>query len=264
MSRSDPTAIHGAPPDHYEGFCRRCETVHRWSNDVAQALSALEGLWTRLVDDPALAAERAALDASPGKMVGVLVGRTREGDAIELRAFSGELAGRGDWPGWAPAVLRREATASLEAETLARIAQCEAELERVEQSLETLGSVIDDSIDSMQQAAALRQERLHWRAERRAASMRLSEAFFDHLALTSARGERRPVRAVFSGRSIAGGTGDCAIPRLLEAANRAGVRPIALGEAWWGGPIGGRRHGACQPPCERKCLPVLGHLLCGL
>ena len=88
---------------------------------------------------------------------------------------------------------------------------------------------------------------------------------FDAMSLTSARGVTLPLRQVFVAPfGMPSGTGECAIPRLLHAANRTGIRPVGLAEAWWGPPVGKRVHGQLQPPCERKCLPILGHLLCGL
>jgi tRNA pseudouridine32 synthase/23S rRNA pseudouridine746 synthase len=86
---------------------------------------------------------------------------------------------------------------------------------------------------------------------------------FAAAALTNARGERRPLQEVFVGQGIPGGTAGCAVPKLLEAANVARLRPIALAEAWWGPTLNGRYHGDVQPPCDRKCKPILGHLLCG-
>ena len=249
----------GLPPALYEGFCRRCGLTHRWDNDVPRALDALRALFEAIALSPPFQADRDALNASPGKMIGVLVGARSDGGEVILRAFSGELGGLSDRPGWVPAVMRREDTAALESTTLVRIAECDAALNRCEAELHA-----DAPSLSRGAIKELRRQIDHWRAERRAASVALSTAFFDAARLTNARGERWPLRDVFAGRAIAGGATDCAVPRLLEAANVAGVRPLAIAEAWWGRPIGGRLHGACQPPCDRKCLPILGHLLCGL
>ena len=87
---------------------------------------------------------------------------------------------------------------------------------------------------------------------------------FDAARVTNARGETRPLREIFAGKGIAGGTAHCAATKLLHAANVARLRPIALAEAWWGPTINGRVQGDVQPPCDRRCGPILGHLLCGL
>lgn len=43
-------------------------------------------------------------EISAGKMFGVMVVRTAEGKIGFLRAYSGQIGGREDWPGWVPAV----------------------------------------------------------------------------------------------------------------------------------------------------------------
>jgi tRNA pseudouridine32 synthase/23S rRNA pseudouridine746 synthase len=287
-------------------------------NDPELALKALGQLFDQLAHGPGWAAVRTALEASPGKMIGVLVAESEEGTRHVLRAFSGELDGRTDWPGWVPSVLRREDTARLEAETLARLAELEremaacdvagahrrfvecrttvraeasrrrkaartqrhewtkarraggdaAQLERLAEEArraEAAATAEDEArIAAARQAFDAEESRLRTLRElRRSTSVTLSTAMFDAAALTNARGERRPLREVFVGQGIAGGTAGCAVPKLLEAANVARLRPLALAEAWWGPTLNGRHHGDIQPPCERKCQPILGHLLCG-
>lgn len=278
------------PPSEYRGHCRRCDREHVLPNDVARASTALQALFAEL-ETEAFAAERAALAASPGKMIGVLIAATGE----VLRGHSGELGGRRDWPRWVGPVLRREDTAALEAQTLERIRVCDeaiatCDVEAAEArwraaqvraaqarrawTLSRSGPDREESLLARSQAteaeAAARQafldERVRlagWRARRRETSLTLSTALFDFAAVTSARGERLPLRSIFVGDRIAGGTTDCTVPKLLEAANVAGLRPVAVAEAWWGPTLNGRRHGEAQAPCARKCQPILGHLLCG-
>lgn len=310
--------VRGEPPGEYAGHCPRCGGEHRLVNDAELALSELGRVFTQLAHAAEYAPVRAALEASPGKMIGVLVAEAEDGVRHVLQAFSGELDGRTDWPGWARSVLRREDTASLEAETLARIAELEREIASCDVAgahrrfVETRAAVIAEAsrrrkaaraqrhawkkarhtgadgavLDGLAEealqaeaAATARDEALIAEARRafeaeesrlrtlrelrREASVTLSTAMFDAAALTNARGERRPLREVFVGQGIPGGTAGCAIPKLLEAANVARLRPVALAEAWWGPTLNGRHHGDVQPPCERKCKPILGHLLCG-
>ena len=84
--------------------------------------------------------------------------------------------------------------------------------------------------------------------------------------LTSARGEARPLRALFAPDEPPGGAGDCAGPKLLGWAYRLGLRPIALAELWWGAPpaTGDRRTGTFYPACRGKCGPILPFMLDGL
>lgn len=313
----DP-AVRGTPPREYAGHCPRCGREHRLVNDPELARSALGRLFGQLTHEPGWAPVRAALDASPGKMIGVMVARAEDGTRHVLQAFSGELDGQADWPGWVRSVLRREDTADLEAETLARIAELEVQLASCDVAgahrrfVETRAAVVAEASRRRKAARAQRHEwtrarregadavlldrlarealqaeaaatladeariaaarhafdaeesRLRTlRAQRRDTSVALSAAMFAAAALTNARGERRPLQEVFVGQGIPGGTASCAVPKLLEAANVARLRPLALAEAWWGPTLNGRHHGDVQPPCERKCKPILGHLLCG-
>ena len=308
--------VRGSPPPEYRGFCRRCAREHRIANDGVLAITALDRLFGQLEGDPTFADERAALAASPGKMIGVLVAEAADGTRLELRAYSGELGGRRDWPAWVGPVLRRADTAALEEETLAQITALEAEIAtcdvdaahrhlnetraRVQREAaerrqayraqrhawslarrngEAVESLVEEArrtheaasateaaqIEAARQALLALRERLHHlREARKRASQRLSTAMFDAAAITNARGERLPLREVFVGDAIAGGTTDCTVPKLLEAANVARLRPVAMAEAWWGPTLNDRHHGDLQTPCERKCQPVLGHLLCGM
>ena len=255
--------LRGSVPKAYEGYCRGCGQSHAWRNDGLTAEGVLAALFDRLESDPLLRAEREALGASPGKMLGVLVT-----DHGVLRAYSGELGGRRDWPGWVEPVLRRADTAELETITLARIEALDREIQSCD--VPAAQRRLDEARGRAGQDAArsalleIRGRLAMLRRARREASQALSTAMFEAATVTNARGERRPLREIFVGDRIAGGTTDCCVPKLLEAANVRGWRPVALAEAWWGPSIGGRRHGDLQPPCERKCLPILGHLLCGI
>jgi tRNA pseudouridine32 synthase/23S rRNA pseudouridine746 synthase len=76
----------------------------------------------------------------------------------------------------------------------------------------------------------------------------------------------RSVPEVFhdAGRRPPTGTGDCCAPKLLTAASRRGIRPLAIAECWIGASSAGgeRTHGQLHHPCAEKCLPILGFLLC--
>ncbi len=89
---------------------------------------------------------------------------------------------------------------------------------------------------------------------------------FDTYVIANARGERRPLRALFDPEMPPGGAGDCAAPKLLGEAYRQGLRPLALAEVWWGAPpaTGGRHAGVFYPACRGKCGPILAHMLDGL
>jgi tRNA pseudouridine32 synthase/23S rRNA pseudouridine746 synthase len=104
------------------------------------------------------------------------------------------------------------------------------------------------------------------RATRHAHSCALLEQMFAGYDLANFRGERRTLRELFAPHTPPGGAGDCAAPKLFVAAQRRGLRPLALAELWWGTPpaTGGRQHEELYPACRGKCGPVLAHLCDGL
>jgi tRNA pseudouridine32 synthase/23S rRNA pseudouridine746 synthase len=97
-------------------------------------------------------------------------------------------------------------------------------------------------------------------------SRALMTRIHDSYAIASARGERRPLRALFAPGEPPSGAGDCAGPKLLGHAYRLGATPLALAEFWWGAPpaTGGRRAGQFYPSCRGKCGPLLAFMLDGL
>jgi len=60
--------------------------------------------------------------------------------------------------------------------------------------------------------------------------------------------------------------GDCAAPKLLQFAYENSLKPICMGEFWWGKETTAevRKHGYFYPSCRGKCEPILGHMLDGL
>lgn len=63
-----------------------------------------------------------------------------------------------------------------------------------------------------------------------------------------------------------GGTGECAAPKLLEYAYRNGMKPLAMGEFWYGASpdTAVRTEGHFYPSCTSKCGPLLGYMTQGL
>ena len=104
--------------------------------------------------------------------------------------------------------------------------------------------------------------------ERRERSIALQEWIFDAFIVHNARGESLSIAEVFARRGLVppGGTGECAAPKLLEYAYRHGLRPLAMGEFWYGASPAGelRRPGSFYPSCTGKCGPLLDFMLEGL
>ena len=101
---------------------------------------------------------------------------------------------------------------------------------------------------------------------RAARSRAFWQQILDGYAITSARGERRSLAALFAPDVPPGGAGDCAAPKLLGHAYQHRLRPLALAEFWWGAPpvTGGRLAGHYYPACRGKCGPILRFMLDGL
>jgi tRNA pseudouridine32 synthase / 23S rRNA pseudouridine746 synthase len=59
------------------------------------------------------------------------------------------------------------------------------------------------------------------------------------------------------------GIGECCAPKLLHAANRMSLKPVAIAEFWWGAGTDGslRTNGEFYQACEERCQPLLGPLL---
>ena len=114
--------------------------------------------------------------------------------------------------------------------------------------------------------AALDAERSQLEQLRARESRGLMLQVHDSYVIANARGERRPLRALFAPGEPPAGAGDCAGPKLLGHAYRSGLQPLALAELWWGAPpaTGGRRAGQFYPSCRGKCGPIVPFMLEGL
>lgn len=222
--------------------CGRCKQLHVVHNDPLAAQLHLESLFHQLEALLEHAELRERMEASNGKMLAVLLTRNSRDEAVVLNAFSGDLGGIPDWPGFVPSVLRRERTAELEALTLQRIRSLEVE---------------------MQHCTA--QRALELKRQRRQLSRSLMSAMHDAATLRNRAGFVAPLREAFDGRGMPSGTADCALPKLLHEANVQGLEPLAWAEAFYA-PAGqrgsGSRHLRIEPPCLARCVPIIGFLLC--
>ena len=100
-------------------------------------------------------------------------------------------------------------------------------------------------------------------------SAQLQEKLFKSYVVQNAKGERSDVKKIFEERGMVppGGTGECAGPKLLNEAYRQGLKPLAMGEFWYGeSPKSGevREHGRFYPSCTGKCGPLLSWMMQGL
>lgn len=95
----------------------------------------------------------------------------------------------------------------------------------------------------------------------------LQRWIFGQYMVCNAEGNEASILEIFNEKGIMppGGTGDCAAPKLLNHAFRHGMKPIAMGEFWYGkSPSAAvRTHGHFYPSCTSKCGPLLNYMLRG-
>jgi len=179
---------------------------------------------------------------SEGKMLGVLVCRGGE----TLFAFSGLAGGRSVLDGFVPPILDWAAPDGY-------FRRNEAEIVGITKAI---GAEPDQA--EKNRLAAMRKQR----------SEDLQKWLFNNYVVHNALGEEGTVASVFAERGLVppGGTGDCAAPKLLEAAYRAGLQPMAMGEFWYGASPASevRQQGCFYPSCTGKCGPLLTWMMRGL
>lgn len=104
--------------------------------------------------------------------------------------------------------------------------------------------------------------------EKASESARLQDWLFSQYRIMNALGDESSVKEIFAERGLVppGGTGDCAAPKLLNYAYRNGLKPLAMGEFWYGrSPLREvREQGRFYPSCTGKCGPLLSWMMRGL
>ena len=106
------------------------------------------------------------------------------------------------------------------------------------------------------------------RRQRASMSEALQAWIFRQYRVHNSLGEHSSIKDIFESQGLTppGGTGECAAPKLLEYAYRNSLKPLAMGEFWYGKSSGTavRTHGRFYPSCTSKCGPLLGYMLGGL
>ena len=160
-------------------------------------------------------------------------------------------------------IIRSEGIASAKDEELTRQSQFEkAQLRRLKLHWEERLQSIRMQIDEIEgRIAAMKRMRKDM-------SDNLQEWIFRQYRVHNAEGEELSILDVFKADGLIppGGTGDCAAPKLLEYAYRNGMKPLAMGEFWYGESprTAVRTEGHFYPSCTSKCGPLLGYMLQGM
>ncbi|MBR5300366.1 MAG: RNA pseudouridine synthase [Bacteroidales bacterium] len=106
------------------------------------------------------------------------------------------------------------------------------------------------------------------KSRRAAMSDKLQKWIFSQYIVHNQNGEEKSIGEIFAdlGLTPPGGTGECAAPKLLEHAYRNGLKPLAMGEFWYGESpsTAVRTHGHFYPSCTSKCGPLLSFMMKGL
>lgn len=125
-------------------------------------------------------------------------------------------------------------------------------------------------IAALTEAVASFENRLNdLREKRRNMSNTLQGEIFDSYYFLNAKKERRSLQSIFQNtidHKPPAGAGECAAPKLLQFAFENELKPICLGEFWWGASPKSevRVHKQVYPACRGKCEPILGHMLQGI
>ena len=137
-----------------------------------------------------------------------------------------------------------------------------AELRRLKQAWESRISEVRGRLDG------LLSEISRLKKERALMSDKLQEWIFRQYIVHNSLGEASSILDIFSSDGLVppGGTGDCAAPKLLEYAWRNRLKPLAMGEFWYGTSpdTAVRTQGHFYPSCTSKCGPLLGYMTKGL
>ena len=195
-----------------------------------------------------------------GKMLGILVCEDPASGALTtLNAFSGLVGGRSVLPGFVPPIF--------DTTTVPALRNIEGPVPPETASLR-FGPTADAGPPLMVPRVAQVSEGTGSSRDTRD-SRELQEWLFRQYRVMNGMGEEMDVKEIFASRGLVppGGTGECAAPKLLNYAFRNGLKPLCMGEFWYGAsPSSGevRQHGRFYPSCTGKCGPLLSWMLRGV
>ncbi len=137
-----------------------------------------------------------------------------------------------------------------------------AELKRIRSGWEERIKIKKNAVSDIEQRIG------DLKSQRRTMSDELQKWIFSQYKVHNNLGEETSVWDIFAAEGLTppGGTGECAAPKLLEYAYLNGLRPLAMGEFWYGESpdTAVRTKGRFYPSCTSKCGPLLRFMLNGL
>ncbi|MDG1731536.1 MAG: RluA family pseudouridine synthase [Thalassotalea sp.] len=98
---------------------------------------------------------------------------------------------------------------------------------------------------------------------------KLQKQIFSQYPLLNTLGEIKDLNEIFKDSPFKvppQGSGECAMPKLLQYAFSNKFTPITMAEFWWGQSpkTNVRQHNKFYPPCYSKCQAILNHMLEGM
>ena len=234
------------------GYCPSCGRTHYLEQGNArdyclELMETLEENGRIDIDIPGEKANpRLTLDyikgEARGQMFGVLECRDQDDKIVILKAFSGQYNGVWDVEGWVPPLLDVKKFDSLVSDADKQIKDLGIKIDRLPEGPERQGRIL----------------------ERKNLSQNLMKEIHALYRIHNFRSELKSLFDFFK-NGVPTGTGDCCAPKLLNAAAKQNLTPKGLAEIYWGrrNRSGTRLQGNFYTPCQEKCQPILGFMLCG-
>lgn len=185
-----------------------------------------------------------------GKMFGVLVVSSAEGEIGYLSAFSGKLAGGNHPSGFVPPIFDYLYEGSFLNKGMVELSSIVKEIESLEK---------DNALLHAEKIKALKEHRKQH-------SIRLQKELYDGFHFINKKGDWKSLREIFKdapNSNPPGGAGECAAPKLFQYAFQNNLKPLALAEFFWGVAPKGINwfHKEYYTSCTDKCGPILRFML---
>lgn len=179
-----------------------------------------------------------------GKMFGVLVVRSHEGELGYLSAYSGKLYFMPAPARFAPSLLDVSINDFF-----------------VDRGMTEL-SVINQQIADLEDEYEIKQ----LKKARKIKSLDIQQELFENYHFLNRKREAGDIFMIFdkyADKVPPSGAGECSAPKLLQYAFSHQMEPVAIAEFWWGlaSKSGSKLHQEFYPACEEKCRPILRYML---
>ncbi len=187
-----------------------------------------------------------------GKMFGVLIVITGEGEIGFLSAFSGKLAGSNHHKAFVPPVFDMLVPNGFLGNGMKFLTNINLEIKQLEENKES-------EIENNEKINILKKIR-------KENSIILQDELFEAYHFVNQAGVSKSLKAIFRdtlNTSPPSGAGECAAPKLLQYAFQNQMQPLAIAEFWWGlSPKSSFwQHQYFYPACREKCMPILSYML---